>query len=320
MNTSTVIILLLLAYSFASMVYVYKYRGVARNKDLREYLRKSWPIFAPLNCMLYLNTKKEAAMPIQNLNDFPELAAIKENWETIRDEAIAMKEQGYFEKTNKEGSAAYYDVGFRTFFKYGWSKFYVKWYGYTHDSAKQLCPKTVEILKDIPQVNGAMFTLLPAGSKLTRHCDPIACSLRYHLGLDTPNSDNCYINIDEQHYSWRNGEALLFDETYLHFAKNETESDRLILMCDVERPTNIIGRFVNSIYKVLASMTLVPNTSIDKRGFFNKLFSSVTPIMDWGQRLRKTNKKLYKALEYTLNLLLLIALFYILSIPFRIFG
>ena len=90
-------------------------------------------------------------------------------------------------------------------------------------------------------------------------------------------------------------------------------------MCDVERPTNIIGRCINSVYKLLASMTLVPNTSVDKRGFFNKLFYSVTPIMNWGQKLRKSNKKLYKLLEYSLNILLLIALFYILSIPFRLF-
>ena len=319
MDLSTAIIVLLVSYSFASMIYIYKYRGDARNKNLREYLRKSWPIFAPLNCMLYMTTQRKARMPIQNLSGFPELALIRENWQTIRDEAMAMKEQGCFEQTIKEGSAAYYDIGFRTFFKYGWSKFYVKWYGYTHDSAKQLCPKTVEILKNIQNVNGAMFTLLPAGSKLTRHCDPIACSLRYHLGLSTPNSDDCYINIDDQPYSWRDGDALLFDETYLHFAKNNTEQDRLILMCDVERPTNIIGRCINSVYKLLASMTLVPNTSVDKRGFFNKLFYSVTPIMNWGQKLRKSNKKLYKLLEYSLNILLLIALFYILSIPFRLF-
>ena len=320
MSISTAIILILVAYSYSSMAYVYKYRGVARNKDLREYLRKSWPIFAPINCMLYLNTKRKAAMSIQSIDDFPELAPIKDNWQEIRDEAVAIMEQGCFDQTIKADSPAYYDIGFRTFFKYGWSKFYVKWYGYTHDSAKQLCPRTVEVLKNIPQVNGAMFTLLPAGSKLTRHSDPMACSLRYHLGLATPNSDKCYINIDEQFYSWRDGDALLFDETYLHYAKNDTESDRLILMCDIERPTNFIGGFVNSIYKVLASMTLVPNTSIDKRGFFNKLFYAVTPIINWGQELRKTNRKLYKALEYSLNAILLIALFYILSIPFRMFG
>ena len=215
MDLSTAIIVLLVSYSFASMIYIYKYRGDARNKNLREYLRKSWPIFAPLNCMLYMTTQRKARMPIQNLSGFPELALIRENWQTIRDEAMAMKEQGCFEQTIKEGSAAYYDIGFRTFFKYGWSKFYVKWYGYTHDSAKQLCPKTVEILKNIQNVNGAMFTLLPAGSKLTRHCDPIACSLRYHLGLSTPNSDDCYINIDDQPYSWRDGDALLFDVNLL---------------------------------------------------------------------------------------------------------
>nr|BFE90647.1 hypothetical protein GCM10020185_11830 [Pseudomonas brassicacearum subsp. brassicacearum] len=81
-----------------------------------------------------------------------------------------------------------------------------------------------------------MFALLPGDSHLNPHRDPFAGSLRYHLGLSTPNSDDCRIFVDGQIYAWRDGEDVMFDETYVHWVKNETPQTRVILFCDVERP------------------------------------------------------------------------------------
>ncbi len=297
------------------MVYVYLYRGQARYANLTEYLRKGWCVFAPLNCSLYLFTQKRAKPPIMKVEDFPELDVIKENWETIRDEAIALREKGYFDQTTKPGSSASYDIGFRTFFKYGWSKFYINWYGYTHKSAQELCPKSAEILSKVSSVNGAMFSLLPAGSQLTRHLDPIASSLRYHLALDTPNTDDCFINVDGNMQSWRDGEGFLFDETFLHFAKNNTEKDRLILMCDVDRPLKGPGKIFNSFFKFLLSFSVVPNVEGDKEGLVNSIFSAVTPTIARVRELKKTSPLLYKVVKYTVNaLLFLLSLFIVWSV------
>jgi len=291
----------ILAFIGVSLIYVYAYRGEARYASLREYLRKGWPVFSPLNCLLYLFTKKRARKPFSDLADFPELAPIRENWETIRDEALSIYEQQYFEKTKDQENASHYDLGFRTFYKYGWSKFYVTWYGYTHASAQRLCPKTAAIVEPIPTVNGAMFTTLPPGGKLTRHLDPLACSLRYHIGLQTPNDDDCYISVDGQKYSWRDGDAMLFDETYIHYVENETDQPRLILMCDVERPLAFPGTLVNFAYKGFARLTVVPNTNEDKRGLVNTLFAWFAPVGAKGKALKKRNKPLYLALKHTLN-------------------
>jgi beta-hydroxylase len=293
----------------ASIVYVYRYRGSARYADFREYFRKGWPIFSPANCLLYVTTQARGSGPIQDVARYPELAALRDNWEVIRDEALALQAQNYFEMTKRPGTPAYYDVGFRTFFKNGWCRFYLKWYGYTHHSARALCPKTVEILSRVPSLNGAMFALLPPGSQLSRHADPMACSLRYHLGLATPNSDDCFINIDGQNHSWRDGKVLMFDETYLHYARNDSAQPRLILMCDIDRPTNPLGSVVNMFYKCLTRLSVVPNTDADRRGFANRVFSSLSPLLGRSQALKQTNRPLYLVLKYSVNtLLLLIAL------------
>jgi len=296
----------LVAFAAGSVIYVYNVRGSVRYGSFSEYVRKGWPIFAPLNCLLYMLTQRRAKQPIMDLKEFPELEEIGEHWETIREEAVALYQRGSFDSTNKPDSPAYYDVGFRTFYKYGWSKFYLKWYGYTHKSARELCPNTVEILKRSKCVNGAMFSILPPGSKLTRHLDPVACSLRYHLGLATPESSDCFIDIDGQTYSWKNGEALLFDETYLHYARNDSDDYRLILMCDVERPMNILGRLANLPFKLLMRFTVVPNIAGDRRGLANAIFSGVAPVLKRTKALKASNRRLYLLLKHSFNALLLL--------------
>ena len=297
-----------------SIVYVYRYRGTARYADFREYFRKGWPIFSPANCLLYLTTEARGSGPILDIAHFPELASLRDNWEIIRDEALALQNRHYFDVTKRPGTPAYYDVGFRTFFKNGWSRFYLKWYGYTHHSARALCPKTVAILSGVPSLNGAMFALLPAGSQLSRHADPMACSLRYHLGLATPNSDRCFINIDGADHSWRDGQVLMFDETYLHYAHNDTGQPRLILMCDIDRPTNLLGSVLNMFYKGLARLSVVPNTDCDRRGFANRVFSSLAPLLSRSRQLKQTNRSLYLVLKYGVNTLLALIVLSLLTL------
>jgi beta-hydroxylase len=304
---------LLAFFSLASITYVYAFRGDYRHPHLRQYLRKCWPMFAPFNCLLYASTERRARHPIMDLSEFPELGLLRDNWQTIRDEALALYESERLDATGSPQSQGYFDIGFHTFFKYGWRKFYLKWYGYTHHSAIASCPETVRLLERIPAVHGAMFTLLPPGSKLTRHSDPFACSLRYHLGLATPNSPDCWIEIDNLRYHWRDGEALLFDETYVHHAKNESDRYRLILMCDVERPMNPFGRAVNAIYRQIMRLTVVPNDADDHRGLINVAFSRLQPLLDRGKALKESNRNLYRLLKHSINAALLLVLLAIVA-------
>lgn len=311
---TSLIMLFIALFCVGSMGYVYAFRGQARYESISEYLRKGWPIFTPFNCILYLFTRPKARPAIMDMAQFPELQELQDNWEVIREEGMTLMADGGFDSIADPDSASYYDIGFRTFYKYGWTKYYLNWYGYTHKSAARTCPKTIELLSKIPSVNGAMFSVLPPGGKLTRHLDPVACSLRYHLGLDTPNDNDCYISIDNTEYSWRDGEPLLFDVTFLHFAHNDADKSRLILMCDIDRPMSRFGQILNWPYKWLMRATVVPNTHEDQRGFANRTFSTLVPILEKSKRLKETNLPAYKALKYSVNTtLLLIAAFAVWS-------
>ena len=144
------VLVVMVALAVASIVYVYRFRGEARYESLTEYFRKGWPIFSPLNCALYMTTLPRGSKAVLDPADFPELDLLRQNWQAIRDEGMELLRQNYFDATKRPGTAGYYDVGFRSFFKYGWSHFYVRWYGYTHHSARRLCPRTVAILRRVP--------------------------------------------------------------------------------------------------------------------------------------------------------------------------
>jgi beta-hydroxylase len=230
----------------ASAVYVH-FRGHVRHPFGRQLTDHS-TFLAPFNVLIYLFSRVPAHAFLEP-RDFPALDRLTANWQTIREEGMRLLEGGLVRT-----ATGYNDLGFNSFFRAGWKRFYLKWYDETVPSAEQLCPKTVALLRATPTVHGAMFALLPPGARLVRHRDPFAGSLRYHLGLRTPNSDDCFIEVDGKRRSWRDGEAMVFDETFIHYDKNKTDVTRLILFCDVERPLR--GRIPTAINRFIINHVL----------------------------------------------------------------
>ena len=284
----------------ASAVYVH-YRGWVRHGFLRQLTDHS-SLMAPYNALMYLFSAVPNR-PYVDVARFPELAPLRDHWQTIREEAVALFDQGHI-----RAAAKYNDLGFNSFFRTGWKRFYVKWYDDPLPSAEALCPKTTALVQSIPSINAALFALLPPGGKLGAHRDPFAGSLRYHLGLVTPNSDACRIFVDGEPYYWRDGEAVMFDETFIHSAENKTDVTRVILFCDIERPlSNRVLTWLNHGFRntvIRASQT--ENTSGDRVGVLNRIFSVVYHVRLVGKRIKRRSKLAH----YTLKWLIIGGLLY----------
>ena len=175
----------------------------------------------------------------------------------------------------------------------------MKWYGASHPSALELCPKTVALLQQIPEVKAAMFAELPPGAQLNKHRDPYAGSLRYHLGLSTPNDEHCFIEVNGERYSWHDGEDVMFDETFIHWARNDTQQNRIILFCDVERPmeTRWMQAFNRWMGRVVMTAASSPNETGDDTGGINKVFRFFWAAGKYRRRLKKWNKTVYKLVK-----------------------
>lgn len=297
-------ILFLLIY-LLSIAYIH-FRGHVRFKILRQLTDHS-SLLAPINALMYLSSSVPNT-PYLKLDRLPELNILRDHWESIRDEALFLYKEGYLSASEKHD-----DIGFNSFFRRGWKRFYLQWYQASIPSAEKLCPKTMALIKTIPCMNAAMFALLPKNSFLFEHRDPYAGSLRYHLGLITPNTSECYISVDGQSYFWQDGQDVLFDETYIHHAKNTTPYDRIILFCDIQRPLNnpiakgLNRVFSNTIMKASASKNL-PHEPV---GLINKAFKYLYQLRLIGKRLKEYNRSFYYCTKYTLYITLL-GLFFIL--------
>jgi len=285
---------------FGSAAFVH-FRGRVRHGFFRQLTDHS-TFFAPVNALVYAFSAVPAR-PFLSLADFPELAPLRDRWREIRDEALRLDADAQLAAASQKAAAAYEDAGFNSFFRRGWKRFTLKWYGEPLRSARERCPASVALLESIPSVRAAMFALLPPGGTLMEHRDPFAGSIRYHLGLSTPNSDACRIVVDGEPYSWRDGEAVLFDETYVHRAANETVTPRIILFCDVERPLR--HRWAQRANRWfgdhLMRATRTRNDDEDEElGAVNVAFSRVYHLRVAGKRLKAWNRPAYYAVKFGL--------------------
>jgi beta-hydroxylase len=285
----------LLVYAFAACTAYVHFRGKVRH-PFHVQLTEHSTFFAPYNALMYLFSAVPNR-PFQDMQRFPDLAPLRENWRAIRDEAQALFSGGHI-----RAAASYNDLAFNSFYRTGWKRFYVKWYDEAMPSAQALCPKTTALVESIPSLNAAMFTMLPPGARLVSHRDPYAGSLRYHLGLVTPNTDDCYINVDGQNYSWRDGQAVMFDETFIHYAENKSDKPRLILFCDVERPmTNRFMAWVNKGFKkYVARATETQNVPGERVGFLNRVFEVVYRVRILTKKLKSKTTSGYYVLKWAL--------------------
>jgi beta-hydroxylase len=273
-------------------IFTVHFRGKARLPLFRQLFDHS-SIVAPMNLFMYLfsGVPYTAYFPVSN---FRGLELLEENWEIIRNEALNLQALHKIKSAQKND-----DAGFNSFFKNGWKRFYLKWYDASHPSAEYYCPKTVALLRAIPCVKAAMFAELGPGGKLNEHRDPFAGSLRYHLGLVTPNNDRCFIEVDGQRYSWRDGQAVVFDETYIHWAQNGCDTNRIILFCDIERPmryrwAQVINKWLGRTIMTAASS---PNETGDQTGGINKIFRFVWLAGQYRRKLKAWNRSLYYVIK-----------------------
>jgi beta-hydroxylase len=250
---------------------------------------------APLNVSL-IALSAVPRKPYLDVNAFPELRILEQHWQEIRSEALALAE------AEIKAPAAHDDAGFNSFFKKGWKRFYVKWYGDAHPSARELCPRTTELVSSLPSVRAAMFAHLPNGSKLGRHRDPFAGSLRYHLGLVTPNNDTCFLDVDGERYSWRDGQGMVFDETFIHYAENKSGLDRIVLFCDIERPLKF--RWAQAVNRWIGDHIIAagasPNSNADPTGAINRVFRYVHYMGEKRRAFKRWNRTAYQTTKLAL--------------------
>ncbi len=184
----------------------------------------------------------------RDLSQYPELAVLAANFPVIREECLALIGGGVripgMEELTSYTSGGIHQIAWKSFmFKSG--KFI--------DENCALAPKTAALLKGIPGVYTAFFSVLEPNQHIKAHWGYWKGFVRYHLGVVIPGNnreEKCWIRINTQaqarggdraaieqgeKYHWHDGEAVLFDDTFLHDAANESDAVRVVLWLDIAR-------------------------------------------------------------------------------------
>jgi beta-hydroxylase len=290
---------LLLLYAWLGCAAYVHFRGRVRHRLARQLFNYT-SFLAPYSAFVYAFSPARRAR-FFDPRGFPELAPLRSEWKVIRDEAEGLLLRGQLREASLRD-----DLAFNAFFRRGWKRFYLKWYGEALPSAARHCPRTLELLASMPSVHAALFALLPPGAKLGEHRDPFAGSLRYHLGLITPNSDDCRIYVDGEMYSWRDGEDVLFDETFIHQARNDTDQPRVILFCDVERPLRTrFARAVNGfVIRHVVPLTASRNEADERIGALSRVAARIQAAKEAGKRWKRSHRAAYYTAKHGVAMLL----------------
>jgi beta-hydroxylase len=201
----------------------------------------------------------------RDLSEYPELAVLAQNYSVIRAEcesliASPVRLPGMEELTSYTSGGIH---------QIAWKSFMFKSGTFIEENCA-LAPKTAALLRNIPGVYTAFFSVLEPHQHIKAHWGYWKGFVRYHLGVLIPNDNRdgkCWIRINPdaqsrdgdraaiaqgEKYFWHDGEAVLFDDTFLHEAANETDQVRVVLFLDVARKMVWPLAFLNRLFLWIA--------------------------------------------------------------------
>ena len=195
--------------------------------------------------------------------DYPELRQLEAAYPAIRAECLELLKRHESIPGIETLGGNYTAGGIHTI---QWKSFLLKLGSFVNENC-QLCPRTTEALEGIPEVYLAFFSILSPRQYIKPHFGYYKGFLRYHLGVLIPEnnaSDTCWLRINDdpetnsnrcherisegKKYYWHDGEGVIFDDSLLHDACNESDDIRVVLWVDLRRP---LPRLLDWIHRIV---------------------------------------------------------------------
>lgn len=176
----------------------------------------------------------------------PELREIEKAFPEIRSEFLVASKQVAVMPTFHELDPLQRGISATT--PYDWRMFYLYAMGDVAEENAALCPATIAALQKIPHLFQASFSILDPGKSIPEHDGPYFGYLRYHLGIEVPTDDPPSIRIRDHVHTWKEGESVLFDDSWKHEVTNNSAQRRVVLIVDVLRPMPMMQNLANRFF------------------------------------------------------------------------
>jgi len=172
----------------------------------------------------------------------PWAATLRDAWREIRDEAAELlrEDRDFVSFLGlKPGQMAPKSIGGAAA-NPAWDAYFFYRHGVRYDANHDRCPRTSALLESIElcrvarQAPEILFSLIRPQSSILPHYGVTNTRLVFHLPLVVP--PDCALSVAGVEHRWREGEPILFDDTYQHEAWNRSDRPRLILLMDCWNP------------------------------------------------------------------------------------
>lgn len=170
-------------------------------------------------------------------NHFPSLARFSESWRELRAEALRIQQDlasvpRFHELMPQQASISAND-------QRDWRLFVLKAYGVSFEKNLQRCPRLAALVAAAPEVLSAALSFLAPGKHVPEHRGPFRGIVRYYLALSVPLAADglpgAILTIDGTDHRLGDGQWLLWDDTYSHEIRNNSDGVRIALLLDVRR-------------------------------------------------------------------------------------
>jgi aspartate beta-hydroxylase len=121
-----------------------------------------------------------------------------------------------------------------------WNAFFFFRYGRRYDFNHELCPVTSDTLSMLPLCHvhnhspETLFSILAPRGQLFPHSGVTNTRLVAHLPLIIPRG--CSLTVGGETHEWQEGRIVVFDDTFVHSARNDSDVWRGILLLDIWHP------------------------------------------------------------------------------------
>ena len=174
---------------------------------------------------------------------FPYLAALEAGTDMIREELLGVLADEsdltpYVDMPDAAPAAAMWGALNHS---PAWSGYHLYRHGERVDAHCARCPRTVALLESLPLMRIAdhapeiLFSVLKPRTHIPPHTGVINGRLTVHLPLIVPENCGALRAGDEQR-PWRIGECLVFDDSFVHEAWNDSDQTRVVLILDAWNP------------------------------------------------------------------------------------
>jgi beta-hydroxylase len=175
----------------------------------------------------------------------PGLSLLREDWQVIREEALAVLADRESIPPLGKVSPDHRRIAATS----AWKSYFFTGYGYHAAANRARCPKTAALVDRVPGLVVAFYSIFEPGTHVPPHRGVTKGLLNVHLGLIVPTeAEKCRIDVEGETRGWTPGKYLIFDETFEHEVWNETAEPRVVLFLQVLRPMRWRGRLLAKFF------------------------------------------------------------------------